>query len=204
MSAEREQRKREIFTAMSPRRQRRILEKGYERWDPFLEPKEPPGFRPPGQKRAEERTGSGDRPEPGRCAVGRRQAGIRERAGLSDAPSSYDHQGADGSGRGVRPVGAPETAAWDPQRALEEIREILSQHGLLDSGEELVAAMLEDLVHYAYFTGCLSRGEVGRLLGLTVDQARQRIRSWKKWHEGNRHCQARQNPFFEEWQSHRR
>jgi|YNPNPStandDraft_1061719.scaffolds.fasta_scaffold37942_4 hypothetical protein len=41
---ERERKKRAIFDAMSPRRQRRILEKGYEAWDPFLAPKEPSRF----------------------------------------------------------------------------------------------------------------------------------------------------------------
>lgn len=44
MAAEEERRKREIFEAMSPRRQRRILEKGYENWNPFQPPKEPPLF----------------------------------------------------------------------------------------------------------------------------------------------------------------
>ncbi len=41
---ERERKKREIFNAMSPRRQQRILEKGYDAWDPFLAPKEPSRF----------------------------------------------------------------------------------------------------------------------------------------------------------------
>jgi hypothetical protein len=40
-----EKRKREIFEAMSSRRQQRILKKGYEKWDPFLPPKEPPFYR---------------------------------------------------------------------------------------------------------------------------------------------------------------
>lgn len=44
MGTEEERRKREIFDSMSPRRQRRILEKGYEKWDPFQPPKEPPLF----------------------------------------------------------------------------------------------------------------------------------------------------------------
>lgn len=44
MSSDEERRKREIFDGMSPKRQQRILEKGYESWDPFLPPKEPPLF----------------------------------------------------------------------------------------------------------------------------------------------------------------
>jgi len=47
MSSEEERKKREIFDHMSPRRQQRILKKGYDKWDPFLEPKEPPFFREP-------------------------------------------------------------------------------------------------------------------------------------------------------------
>ena len=39
---EEEKKKRELFEAMSPRRQQRILKKGYDRWDPFQMPKEPP------------------------------------------------------------------------------------------------------------------------------------------------------------------
>ena len=38
---ERESRKRAIFEAMSPRRQKHILRRGYDKWDPFLEPKDP-------------------------------------------------------------------------------------------------------------------------------------------------------------------
>lgn len=51
MAAEEERRKREIFESMSPRRQRRILEKGYENWDPFQPPKEPPLFSEEERKR---------------------------------------------------------------------------------------------------------------------------------------------------------
>ena len=40
-SEEAEKRKRAIFDTMSPRRQKHILKKGYEKWDPFLEPKDP-------------------------------------------------------------------------------------------------------------------------------------------------------------------
>jgi hypothetical protein len=36
-----EQRKKAVFDAMSPRRQAHILKKGYAKWDPFQEPKDP-------------------------------------------------------------------------------------------------------------------------------------------------------------------
>ena len=42
---ESEGRKRAIFDAMSPRRQKHILKKGYEAWDPFQEPKDPIDIR---------------------------------------------------------------------------------------------------------------------------------------------------------------
>jgi len=92
-----------------------------------------------------------------------------------------------------------ELRAQSPDGALEEIRGILCKKGLLESGEELAGAMLEDLVHYAYFTGCINKGDVRRFLGLTAAQATGRIQAWKKWNEGNRNCQLRQNPFYEEW-----
>jgi hypothetical protein len=38
---EEEKRKRAIFESMSPRRQKHILKKGYENWEPFQEPKDP-------------------------------------------------------------------------------------------------------------------------------------------------------------------
>jgi hypothetical protein len=41
LTPEEEKMKREIFEAMSPKRQQRILNKGYEHWDPFQKPKEP-------------------------------------------------------------------------------------------------------------------------------------------------------------------
>ena len=41
LAPEEEKKKREIFEAMSPKRQQRILTKGYENWDPFQKPKEP-------------------------------------------------------------------------------------------------------------------------------------------------------------------
>lgn len=40
-----ERRKRAIFDSMSPRAQRRIRKKGYEKWDPFQEPKDPIDIR---------------------------------------------------------------------------------------------------------------------------------------------------------------
>ncbi len=40
-----EQRKKMIFDAMSPRRQKHILKKGYDKWDPFMEPKDPVDMR---------------------------------------------------------------------------------------------------------------------------------------------------------------
>ena len=42
---EEEKRKRAIFEGMSPRRQKHILKKGYEKWNPFLEPKDPIDIR---------------------------------------------------------------------------------------------------------------------------------------------------------------
>ena len=43
--AEVEERKKAIFDNMSPRRQKHILKKGYEEWDPFEEPKDPIDIR---------------------------------------------------------------------------------------------------------------------------------------------------------------
>jgi len=45
------QRKKAIFDAMSSRRQRHILKKGYDRWDPFQEPKDPIDIRKDKSKR---------------------------------------------------------------------------------------------------------------------------------------------------------
>ncbi|MBW2054972.1 MAG: hypothetical protein JRF62_05755 [Deltaproteobacteria bacterium] len=42
---ERENRKKAIFESMSPRRQKHIVKKGYENWDPFQEPKDPIDIR---------------------------------------------------------------------------------------------------------------------------------------------------------------
>lgn len=42
---EKEARKKSIFDAMGKRSQKRILKNGYEKWDPFLEPKDPIDIR---------------------------------------------------------------------------------------------------------------------------------------------------------------
>ena len=44
-SKEAEDRKKAVFDSMSPRRQKHILKKGYDKWDPFLEPKDPIDIR---------------------------------------------------------------------------------------------------------------------------------------------------------------
>ena len=44
-SEEQEKRKKAIFDSMAPRRQKHILKKGYEKWDPFIEPKDPIDIR---------------------------------------------------------------------------------------------------------------------------------------------------------------
>lgn len=38
-------RKKMVFDAMAPRRQKHILKKGYDKWDPFQEPKDPIDIR---------------------------------------------------------------------------------------------------------------------------------------------------------------
>ena len=38
---ERAARKKAVFDAMAPRRQKHILRRGFDKWDPFLEPKDP-------------------------------------------------------------------------------------------------------------------------------------------------------------------
>ena len=48
---EEEKRKKAIFDSMSPRRQKHILKKGYEKWDPFQEPKDPIDIRKDKTKR---------------------------------------------------------------------------------------------------------------------------------------------------------
>ncbi len=40
-----EKRKKAVFEAMSPRRQKFILKRGYDQWDPFQEPKDPIDIR---------------------------------------------------------------------------------------------------------------------------------------------------------------
>ena len=42
---EAEKRKRAVFESMSARRQKHILKKGYDKWDPFEEPKDPIDIR---------------------------------------------------------------------------------------------------------------------------------------------------------------
>ncbi len=44
-------RKKAIFDSMSERRQKQILKKGYEKWDPFQEPKDPIDIRQDKTKR---------------------------------------------------------------------------------------------------------------------------------------------------------
>jgi hypothetical protein len=50
-SPEDEERKRAIFESMSERRRQHILKKGYEKWDPFMEPKDPIDIRKDKSKR---------------------------------------------------------------------------------------------------------------------------------------------------------
>lgn len=51
ISKDEEYRKKMIFDSMSPRRQKHILKKGYEKWDPFIEPKDPIDIRKDQTKR---------------------------------------------------------------------------------------------------------------------------------------------------------
>ncbi|MGB5746103.1 MAG: hypothetical protein WBM69_03930 [Desulfobacterales bacterium] len=50
-SKEVEQRKKAVFDAMAPRRQKHILKKGFDKWDPFQEPKDPIDIRKDPTKR---------------------------------------------------------------------------------------------------------------------------------------------------------
>ncbi len=50
-SEETEDRKKAIFDSMSERRQKHILKRGYEKWDPFAEPKDPIDIRKDPTKR---------------------------------------------------------------------------------------------------------------------------------------------------------
>lgn len=45
LTGDEEERKKRIFEGMSPRRQLHILKRGYEKWDPFDEPKDPIDIR---------------------------------------------------------------------------------------------------------------------------------------------------------------
>ncbi len=51
ISREEEVRKRAIFDGMSPRRQKQIMKRGYDRWDPFVLPKDPIDIRQDRTKR---------------------------------------------------------------------------------------------------------------------------------------------------------
>ena len=48
---EEEKRKKYIFDSMAPRRQKHILKKGYEAWDPFIKPQDPIDIRKDASKR---------------------------------------------------------------------------------------------------------------------------------------------------------
>jgi hypothetical protein len=48
---EAERRKKAIFDSMSPRRQQHVLKLGYDKWDPFQEPKDPIDIRKDKTKR---------------------------------------------------------------------------------------------------------------------------------------------------------
>lgn len=48
---EEQKRKKAIFESMSPRRQKHILKKGYDGWNPFQEPKDPIDIRKDKTKR---------------------------------------------------------------------------------------------------------------------------------------------------------
>ncbi len=87
----------------------------------------------------------------------------------------------------------------DKEARLQELKAILLKKGLLDRDEELIVEMMEDLAHFAYFTGCITKSDVKRLLGLSDREAKGIIRSWKLWNEGNRSCGLTRNPFSEEW-----
>lgn len=48
---EEKERKKAIFDSMSPRRQKYILKRGFDKWDPFQEPKDPIDIRKDKTKR---------------------------------------------------------------------------------------------------------------------------------------------------------
>ena len=82
---------------------------------------------------------------------------------------------------------------------LGELRNLLLKKGLLDKNEELIVEMIEDLTHFAYVTGCITKNDVKRFLDLTDQEAKAKLRSWKSGDEGNRSCGLGRNPFSEEW-----
>jgi hypothetical protein len=45
LTSEEESKKKAVFDAMSARSRKRVLDKGYEKWDPFLMPKDPLDIR---------------------------------------------------------------------------------------------------------------------------------------------------------------
>jgi len=51
LNSEESDRKKMIFDSMSPRRQKFILKKGYDQWDPFIEPQDPIDIRKDKTKR---------------------------------------------------------------------------------------------------------------------------------------------------------
>jgi len=51
LSTEEQNRKRAIFESMSARRQKQIMKRGYEKWNPFQEPKDPIDIRKDKTKR---------------------------------------------------------------------------------------------------------------------------------------------------------
>jgi hypothetical protein len=51
LADEAERRKKMVFDSMSSRRQQHILKKGYDKWDPFQEPKDPIDIRKDKTKR---------------------------------------------------------------------------------------------------------------------------------------------------------
>ena len=87
----------------------------------------------------------------------------------------------------------------DKRARLEELRTILIKKGLLEEDEETIVEMMEDLVHFAYFTGCIPKADVKRLLNLTDKETKALIKSWKVGDEGNRSCGLTRNPFSEGW-----
>jgi hypothetical protein len=48
---EAERRKKAVFESMSPRRQKHIMKRGFDKWDPFQEPKDPIDMRTDKTKR---------------------------------------------------------------------------------------------------------------------------------------------------------